>query len=59
MKDIDEKKTVNIKNENNENDYNMFKTFVTPNHYVGRNIDSETLKQRKMRSQINHLFLTI
>ena len=59
MKNIDEKETVNIKNEDNENDYNKCKTFITPNVYVGRNNDSETLKQRKMRSQINHLFHTI
>ena len=29
--------------ENIENDYNNFHDFITPNHYIGREIDNEIL----------------
>ena len=35
-KNRDEKEIVNIKYENNENDYSNYADFIIPNHYFGR-----------------------
>ena len=52
MKNKDDKEIVNY--DDYENDYNNFKDFITRNLYIGRKNDNVRLKQREMRSQINH-----
>ena len=49
IKKRDEKEFVDNKH---ENDYNIFNDIV-PNHYIGRKINNEILRYRKMRSWIN------
>ena len=44
VKNRDDKEVVNDEYENNENDYNNFNVFVTPNHYIGRNSNNERLR---------------
>ena len=44
IKNRDEKEIVVDKYENNENGYNNFKDFITPNHYVGRKNNDELIR---------------
>ena len=38
------KKIINGQYEDNENDYNNFNVFITPNHYVGIKLHETILK---------------
>ena len=40
--------------DNNENHYINFNVFVTPNHYIGIKPRETILRQRSLRSWINH-----
>ena len=53
-KNRDDKESVNDNNENTEIDYINFKDLITPYHYIGIINDNEILKQRSLRSYINH-----
>ena len=53
IKKRDQKKIVNDQYEDNENDYINFNDII-PNHYVGIKPRETILRQRKLRSHINH-----
>ena len=44
IKNRDDKEIVNDQYEDNENDYNKYEDFITPNHYIERKNNNEILK---------------
>ena len=54
VKNRDDKEVIVDKYENIENDYITFTDIVTANHFVGRKNNIELLRERNLRSYINH-----
>ena len=53
-KNRDEKEIADNQYENNDNDYNHYEDFTTPNHYIGFKNDNVMLRYDILRSYINH-----
>ena len=54
IKNRDDKEIEDDKYEKIETEYKIYNDFITPNRYVGNKKDNVLLKERKLRSHINH-----
>ena len=54
IKNGDEKEILNDQYEDDENDYIKYEKFILPNHKISIKPRESTLRQRKLRSQVNH-----